>query len=169
MKTFLMIGVSFYLVLACDPAYAKIYKWVDEKGKMHFTNDPSQIPKAKNTKVKTLREALPPIRNETSPEAPVESLEDQPGVSKPKQPGKKGKPGIEQSEASYKKLLQEAEESRARKLEKIKELQELDYKPESWTTGESLEETIEGIKKSIEKSDEEIRRYEEKVNPSATD
>lgn len=171
MRTYLILGLSIYLVLVCGPAHAKVYKWVDEKGKMHFTNDPSQIPKSKDTKVKTLREALPPIRNQTSPqlesdtspEVPVKSLEDLPGVSKSRQSGKKDKPDIEKSGKSYKKLLRLAEESRSRKIEKINELKKLDYKPESWTTGESLEETIEGLKKSVKKSDEEIQRYKEKV------
>jgi len=32
------------LVLAVFPAYAEMYKWVDEKGTVHFTDDPSNIP-----------------------------------------------------------------------------------------------------------------------------
>jgi len=39
----ILIITLFCLALAA-PAAAGLYKWTDENGKVHFTNDPSQIP-----------------------------------------------------------------------------------------------------------------------------
>lgn len=36
--------ICFSLLLSPASAYAEIYKWVDEKGSIHFTEDPSTIP-----------------------------------------------------------------------------------------------------------------------------
>ena len=42
MRTAILFSILFVL-LAC-PAYGEMYKWVDEKGTVHFTDDPSTIP-----------------------------------------------------------------------------------------------------------------------------
>lgn len=41
MRIVIIIGMCLALAL---PAYAGLYKWTDKNGKIHFTNDPSQIP-----------------------------------------------------------------------------------------------------------------------------
>ena len=32
------------LIVFAAPVTAELYKWVDDKGKKHFTNDPTKIP-----------------------------------------------------------------------------------------------------------------------------
>ena len=55
----------FCFVLVGVPAHAKIYKWVDENGNTHFTNDPTKIPKKKNTKIETFWEIPPTVHDKT--------------------------------------------------------------------------------------------------------
>ncbi len=45
-----VIFISLGLLLFTQPCWAEIYKWVDEDGVAHFTDDPAQIPKIKPTK-----------------------------------------------------------------------------------------------------------------------
>ena len=45
-------------LLGSLPAHAKIYKWVDENRKTHFTNDPSLAPRNEDAKIKTFREII---------------------------------------------------------------------------------------------------------------
>ena len=160
-----------------SPAHAKIYKWVDERGKVHFTDDPSKIPDDE-TEVKTIRE-LPPLPvPKQEPEEPSTEKENVPLYDEdgPKKPGssfppkavrkKRFKDPAEAREA-YTELLEKARESRERQLKKIEELQEMDEKPKDWTTNESLEEIIEGLKKSVKKSEKEILKYENKIKATS--
>ncbi len=156
------------------PAHAKIYKWVDEHGKVHFTDDPSQLPQDEDTKIKTFRELPPlPVQKEDEPSSETQTvpLHDEkgpvnPDLSSPPKVTKKRegppKSPTEQRE-SYKKLLEAARESRERQLKKIAEIQEMDEKPKNWTTNESLDEVVEGLKKSLKKSEREISKYENKI------
>jgi len=175
MKAFLIIGLVFCWVLTSAPAHAKIYKWKDENGKTHFTNDPTKVPKTENTEVETSQELIAPpapvVKEsppETSPEDSVEkeeSLEDiykKFKIEKPKE-----KQSFEQNQESTKKLLKKAEEARERQLKKIDELKRLGHKPEGWTHEGSLEEIVEGLQKGVEKSNQEIKRYREELNPEA--
>ena len=41
MRFVITLGICLMLAV---PSYAGLYKWTDENGKVHFTNDPSQIP-----------------------------------------------------------------------------------------------------------------------------
>lgn len=177
MKAFLIIGLALCWVLASTPAHAKIYKWKDENGKTHFTNDPTKVPKAENTEVETSQELmaspasvakpdLPQINEEPSAEKEEEgSLEDIYKKFKIEKPDKKQ--SSEREQESTQKLLQKAEASRERQLKKLKEIENLDHKPESWTNEGSLEEIADGLKKGVEKSDQEIKRYKERLNPTA--
>jgi len=162
------------------PAHAKIYKWVDERGKVHFTNDPTQVPKDEETEIKTFRElpSLPvqkdepeepssekktiPLYNEKGPVEPDFSIP--PKVTRKKEILKKSP--AEQRE-SYNKLLKEARESRERQLKKIADLQEMDEKPKNWTTKESLDEIIEGLKKNVRKSEKDILKYQNKIKSTS--
>jgi len=47
MRTAILFSILFVL-FAC-PAYGEMYKWVDEKGTVHFTDDPSSIPEKYRT------------------------------------------------------------------------------------------------------------------------
>jgi len=50
LPTCLFIIASF-VFLSSDTLEAKVYKWVDEQGKMHFTDDPSKVPSKSKLKV----------------------------------------------------------------------------------------------------------------------
>ena len=171
MKT-LWITIAIYgFLLGSLPAHAKIYKWVDEKGKVHFTNDPSLVPQTEDAKIKTFRE-IPPVKKpvlENDP--PTEPAPDEgthadvgpppkPKVSKKKEVTSEN---ITEEKESYQELLGKSRESRERQLKKIAELQEMDEKSKNWTTKESLDEIIEGLQKSVKKSDKEIRKYEREI------
>ncbi|OGP55387.1 MAG: hypothetical protein A2162_11755, partial [Deltaproteobacteria bacterium RBG_13_52_11b] len=57
------------LVLSVMPSYGEMYKWVDEKGTVHFTDDPSSIPEKYRTDAesrKTPKEA-PALKKEERP------------------------------------------------------------------------------------------------------
>ena len=58
MRTFVIIGLVLCLMLASVPAHIKIYKWADEKGKSHFTDDPTKIPKNQGLKLKPSQNLL---------------------------------------------------------------------------------------------------------------
>lgn len=180
MMNFLIIGLAFCWVLTSAPAHAKIYKWKDEKGKTHFTNDPTKVPKSQNTEVETSQELmapapvetpdLPQIEDETSAEKSEEgkeSLEEIYERFKIERPEKKQSP--ERERESDQKLLNSAEQARERQLKKIKELEKLNHKPAGWTTDKSLEETIKDLQEGVEKSDQDIKRYKEKLNPAISD
>lgn len=38
--------IAFALLVFANPCWADIYKWVDESGVAHFTDDPAQVPKS---------------------------------------------------------------------------------------------------------------------------
>lgn len=44
---------AFILFILFSPVYAEIYKWTDDKGGVHFTEDPSTIPEKYRDKVKS--------------------------------------------------------------------------------------------------------------------
>src|SRR5581483_3719603 len=47
----LNISVLLFLLVSLTPSYSKtIYKWVDEDGTIHFTDDPKNIPEDKKEK-----------------------------------------------------------------------------------------------------------------------
>ena len=59
--------VAILLVLVGFPAYAEMYKWVDEKGTVHFTDDLSKIPekyRSSSESQKTLKEGPVPKKEE---------------------------------------------------------------------------------------------------------
>ncbi len=175
MKTLPIIVVCGLLVWSF-PVHAKIYKWVDERGKVHFTNDPTQVPQDQDTEIKTFRELPPlPVQKEDEPSSETQTvpLHDEKGPvvpdlsMPPKVIRKKEVKSPAEQRESYKKLLEEAREFRERQLKKIADLQEMDEKPKNWTTKESLEEIIEGLKNSVRKSDKEIRKYENKIKSTS--
>ncbi len=176
MKTFSFILVLCWFFIWGQPAQAKIYKWVDEHGKTHYTNDPTQIPQNEDAEVKTFREIVPPpppkedqapSEKETIPLPDEKDPEKSTPSAPPKVPrNKEAKSPIEERE-SYQKLLEQARESRQKQLAKINELQEMDEKPKSWTTNESLDEVIDGLRKRLKKTEKEIRKYEIKVKSTS--
>lgn len=62
------------LVISGFPAYAEMYKWVDEKGTVHFTDDPSKIPEKYQSDAESRKEAAEasaPQKKEKLPSIPV--------------------------------------------------------------------------------------------------
>ncbi|MGA2462794.1 MAG: DUF4124 domain-containing protein [Thermodesulfobacteriota bacterium] len=64
----------FWLFFISNPSFAQVFKWVDEKGTVNFTDDPNKIPAKYKTKFNTLdinpRESPSPtlsVRPETKP------------------------------------------------------------------------------------------------------
>jgi hypothetical protein len=55
MKTMMVVllTVLFGLLLISQSSHAEIYKWVDEKGTVHFTEDPATIPEKYREKVES--------------------------------------------------------------------------------------------------------------------
>jgi len=166
--------------LAGQPAHAKIYKWLDENGKVHYTNDPTQVHEDENRKIKTFRDLPPlPVQKEEPEEPSIETqtipLHDEEGPLKPElslppQVTRKKEESLKspaEQRESYQKLLEDARESRERQLQKIADLQEMDEKPKGWTTNESLGEIIEGLKKNVRKSEKDILKYENKVKSTS--
>ena len=49
----IVILISFGLLPIFQLAHAEIFKWVDEKGTVHFTEDPATIPEKYREKVKS--------------------------------------------------------------------------------------------------------------------
>ena len=49
----IIITILLGLLLIFQIAHAEIYKWVDEKGTVHFTEDPSTIPEKYQDKIKS--------------------------------------------------------------------------------------------------------------------
>lgn len=53
-----MVKIVFILILVilfASPAWSKMYKWVDENGKTHFTDSLNKIPKKYRKQLKTLK------------------------------------------------------------------------------------------------------------------
>lgn len=51
MKKILIIMVFFFI---CEISFAEIFKWVDEKGIVHYTDDALQVPEKYRTKAKKM-------------------------------------------------------------------------------------------------------------------
>ena len=170
MKMFSIIVVCGFLIWGL-PAHAKIFKWMDEKGEVHFTNDPSLVPQTEDAEVKTFREILPakkPVLKNEPPSGLTPGEEVQADIDLPQKPKASKKKeetreSLAEKKKSYQELLEKSRESRERQLKKIAELQEMDAKPKNWTTKESLDEIIEGLQKSVKKSEKEIRKYEREI------
>jgi hypothetical protein len=168
----LWITIAIYsFLLGSLPAHAKIYKWVDKKGKVHFTNDPSLVPQNDDAKIKTFREILPvkkPVLENDPPSESTPSKETHVDIRPPQKPKAPKKiavtsESLAEEKESYQELLEKSRESQERQLKKIAELQAMDEKPKTWTTKESLDEIIEGLQKNVKRSEKEIGKYERKI------
>ncbi|MCH7869028.1 MAG: TIGR02281 family clan AA aspartic protease [Myxococcales bacterium] len=67
---FLLVGILFF----CVSASAEIYRWIDESGRMHFTQDLGQVPLRYRTLSKAAAEApkgRSPVQHYTPPKLPA--------------------------------------------------------------------------------------------------
>jgi clan AA aspartic protease (TIGR02281 family) len=77
--------VTIVLVALASPASAQMYKWVDEKGTVHFTDDPSNIPEKYRPDTETRKAPTePPIpgtqeKQTPSPSQPVTKISESKG------------------------------------------------------------------------------------------
>jgi Domain of unknown function (DUF4124) len=75
MKILMPISVGWFLFLACSSAFAQgvIYKWIDAKGKIHFSNTPTREAEAVDDTLPpastfdTQAEPTPPATASTQP------------------------------------------------------------------------------------------------------
>lgn len=88
---FIIIFIIGLFFLKEETVHSEIYKWTDDKGGMHFTNDPSNIPPEYLDKVKHIKEKPSPP---PSPEKPKESIveKSQPSEKKEMPPEKEVPP-----------------------------------------------------------------------------
>jgi hypothetical protein len=57
-----ILFISLVLLIGAEFAFGQVYKWIDEKGGVHFTDDPVQVPE--KYRPKTERLGLPAERTE---------------------------------------------------------------------------------------------------------
>jgi hypothetical protein len=175
MKTIWITIAIYGFLLGSLPAHAKIYKWIDENGKAHFTDDPTRLPQQEDSKIETLRE-LPPLTIEKKqpssdrgePSRP-ELEEDQTGIDeslkqKSAQKKEESAQSLEQKKESYEKILHESRETWNQKKKQIEKMEMSGEKPKDWHTKESLDQIIERYKKHMETEEKKIKKYQKKIN-----
>ena len=62
--------ITVICLMLAVPASAGLYKWTDKNGKVHFTNDPSQIPLDQRNK-KDMKKLTSSPREDSKPAAPA--------------------------------------------------------------------------------------------------
>ena len=76
MRFFVLLGMA--LILLATPGYGEMYKWVDEKGTVHFVDDPSKIPekyKGDSETRKTPKDVFTPqIRGKQATSSPPQPI-----------------------------------------------------------------------------------------------
>ena len=126
------------MTLASASAHAKIFKWVDEKGKTHFTDDPTKIPKKQEDKVETIRE-LPPATSkkavgDNAPSNKPRELLNELGTSTklnsqagqneiPNQLDEKQLKDIQEQLESFQEVFKKSQEDRDQQLKAIDEIE----------------------------------------------
>ncbi|MDI6754916.1 MAG: DUF4124 domain-containing protein [Thermodesulfobacteriota bacterium] len=172
-KNFLILGAAFFLLTIMPwwlmTAGAALYKYVDKKGTVHFTDRYESIPKEYRDQVKTIRE-------EPKPQPPAPPAEE-------KEKKREGEPAAEERvikvrEADRKELevVRDKMEAEAKKLkafeEKEKQIEELRKQIEdkqkqarslrtNWMVHDRntiirLNEDIEALKKQIKSIQNEL-------------
>jgi hypothetical protein len=128
--TFLLF-LAALVVLPASPGQAEVYKYVDKKGTVHYTDDPDQLPEPQRSKV--LRELEEKIRKEEEErrkrkeqglEVPDERLPPPPRQPVPSGPHPSSK-RLESRKASKKAWEAKAEKARERVTELEKKCEEL--------------------------------------------
>ena len=174
MKKFFIIISIFGLLTTSGSAEAKIYKWVDENGKAHFTDDPSLLPEDDESKVETFREfASPPAkkiesRQETEKEVHKgkEGLKDQEVSISPETMKKNSgpPPDLVKLKKSYEQDLKNAQQILIEKQKVIAEIQRTGKRPENWHTKETAEQILERYQLNVKKVEKEIKQNQKKLD-----
>ncbi|MGE5189881.1 MAG: DUF4124 domain-containing protein [Gemmatimonadota bacterium] len=103
------------LVLAARPCAAEIYRWIDDQGTIHFTDELSTVPPAFRGKARVL------LR-----EAPVTIVPPPPAAAAP--PGAGPEPGAEEPPETAAELPTQAEQLRAKIAAKEQLIESVDAK-----------------------------------------
>ncbi len=106
-QTILKSIVLFFALIWVADADAAIYKWIDENGKTHFTDDPTRVPEAFRKK---------PFLKGFSKNKTSESKDKKPAVDEGDIPGKKDDIENEKKADDEKEGLTEAQRSVARAI-----------------------------------------------------
>jgi hypothetical protein len=69
MRLILLIFVIFLFLFITNPGYAQVFKWIDEKGSVHFTDDITKIPEKYRQAIEQIetREEKPETNTESGP------------------------------------------------------------------------------------------------------
>jgi len=175
MRVFLAFIAIAGLLISSFPTEAKIYKWVDENGKAHFTDDPARIPEDDESKIETFREIVsPPAKKMENQQGPNSGTSPQgkegvegkeasmsPGVVKKKSGPP---PGLDKLKKSYEQQLKQSHQTLKEKQKIIDEIQRTGKKPDNWHTKETAEEILERYKLNVKKAEKEIKQHQEKIN-----
>jgi hypothetical protein len=87
MKTILLFLLALALpcIVLIQPGYAQVYKWTDDKGVVHFTDDPGRIPekyqgKAETSAAPVESRPIPPPQAPSTPQAAPPAPASPPGT-----------------------------------------------------------------------------------------
>ncbi len=102
---YLVVGLGTFCVLNQSSAWAGVYKWTDENGRTHYTDDRSQIPvqfRDKNSMkgLKGLVEPKPVVPEVPSPAKPVAKTEEKTGALAPEASEGSSDKGVETTDSS---------------------------------------------------------------------
>jgi hypothetical protein len=116
MKTIFKMIVLLGFVAAASLVWAEMYKWVDEKGTVHFTEDPATIPEKYKDKAK----ARLTDEDLMTPEDKAKASKDDEKRARRRQ--------LDQSREDYQKGLEKIKEERRKKAAKEAEAERLDIR-----------------------------------------
>jgi hypothetical protein len=122
MKMFLIIAITVFI---STQGLAQVYKWVDEKGTVHFTDDVTKIPenqRPKTDKIGVSEESAGRVEGESSPKAKPDAYKDVLGrgedywknrVEDWKKRIKSAQEKIEQTRVKYNELTEKFNDSKS--------------------------------------------------------
>jgi len=82
-RTWVLLGALIFLSAICPSAAKEVYKWVDEKGTVHFSEDESSVPeeyRGRAEKKSMPEEARPPEEKATTKKQDGKKAKDRPSV-----------------------------------------------------------------------------------------
>ncbi len=144
-KILLLWGVSLFFLISFGPTFAdaELYKYIDKKGTIHFTDRYESIPQEYRDQIKVIKEPAP-----QAPPQPVEGLE-----------GKRK--GAGEAEGQAEKEMREIEEWKKREAEikaaREKEAREKEALERKLKARQEKEKEIEELRRQIEAKQAEQR------------
>lgn len=139
--SWVMLSVLF-IFLTAQPAYSKVYKWIDDQGRNHFTDSENNIPVKYRTKDKVKRVKGMTAEGETKSEAKVPAGEDVSGGSEQVEATPEGGAGVEggagasEADSETVALLQEAKSFLEDQNERYKKM--IEFVPADEKNGKNM-------------------------------